>query len=256
MDGYLFLNNWREFEEWYRELGKLRIFWAKPVEVMELAEETKEYWVSRIRWNVRSRSKNACMLVFRGKPEAGMMREIHACSEGYGLIVLDEYYRDYLVEQLRTASAESILYVWGSSERVKEIKNVSVDVRCLVGWSEDEEQVFRNIHKESWGFYIPPREGEHMVVLALFNNTPAGMAYLNTRNANIDYGVHVKRRYWRKGIGSIILRKCIASAEEMGFKHATVVRVFRKIGGRTDDRRAVEFYKANNPKLRFRVLRV
>lgn len=40
-------------------------------------------------------------------------------------------------------------------------------------------ETFKQIHKSSWGFFIPPRNGDHIVILASLNDLPVGMAYLN-----------------------------------------------------------------------------
>ena len=255
MSRYLFLNSWPAFKKWYSELGKLRIFWAKPIEEIKLIEETNKYWVSRIKWKIRRGHKNAVMLVFRNNPYADMLKKINASKQNYILVACGERYRDYVVEHLETVSAESMLYVWCTLDDFGKVKNVNMEIKRLTWWTSDTEGIFRIIHRESWGFYIPPREKEHIVILASLNSIPVGMAYLNNHNSNIDYGVHVRRRYWRRGIGSAILRECIAASRDMGFKHVSVVRVFRKVGGRADDERASSFYEANNPKFRFRILR-
>jgi hypothetical protein len=52
------------------------------------------------------------------------------------------------------------------------------------------------------------------------------MAYLNKHNFNIDYGIHVKRDFWRKRIGTKILKETLRASGELGAKHISVVRVF------------------------------
>jgi RimJ/RimL family protein N-acetyltransferase len=59
--------------------------------------------------------------------------------------------------------------------------------------------------------------------LAWLDEEPAGMAYLNKHNFNIDYGIHVKRDFWRKRIGTKILKEALRTSGELGAKHISVV---------------------------------
>jgi GNAT superfamily N-acetyltransferase len=92
--------------------------------------------------------------------------------------------------------------------------------------------------------------------LAWLDEEPARMAYLNKHNFNIDYGIHVKRDFWRKRIGTKILKEALRTSGELGAKHISVVRVLKSLRNSSSDRRALSFYKANNPSLKFNVFRV
>ena len=64
------------------------------------------------------------------------------------------------------------------------------------------------------------------------------------------------RDYWRMRIGTAILGKALTLSKELGAKHVSVVRVLRTLYGSPPDRRAILFYRANNPCLRLNVYRV
>jgi GNAT superfamily N-acetyltransferase len=82
------------------------------------------------------------------------------------------------------------------------------------------------------------------------------MAYLNTRNFNIDYGIHVVKSYWRRRIGTALLVKLLELAKFMGASNISVVRVFRSVKGASADMRATKFYKANNPFTKLSIYRL
>jgi len=83
-----------------------------------------------------------------------------------------------------------------------------------------------------------------VVLIALLNDSPVGIAYLNNRNFNIDYyGIHVVKSYWRRRIGTALLAKLLELAKFMGASYISVVRVFRSVKGASADMRAVKFYK-------------
>ena len=95
-----------------------------------------------------------------------------------------------------------------------------------------------------------------MVLTALLNDSPVGMAYLNIHNFNIDYGIHVIKPHWRRRIGTALLAKILELAKSMGASKISVVRVFRNIKGTYSDMRAAKFYKANNPSTKMSIYRL
>ncbi|MGC8935730.1 MAG: GNAT family N-acetyltransferase, partial [Thermoproteota archaeon] len=151
--------------------------------------------------------------------------------------------------------AKSVLYFWDVNSKVLE-GNSKVKIVNLFEWNEAYLNTFRKIHKESWGFFIPPREDDHVVILAYLGSTPVGMAYFNKNNFNIDYGVHVVRELWRNRIGTRILEEALRVAKQMNASYISVVRVLRSTRIFSADRRALSFYKANQPSLRLSVCRV
>jgi GNAT superfamily N-acetyltransferase len=148
--------------------------------------------------------------------------------------------------------AKSTLYFWDVYTKTLE-PNYRVRTTVASEWDVDD---VREIHRNSWGYFIPPRENDHLVILAWLDEEPAGMAYLNKHNFNIDYGIHVKRDFWRKRIGTKILKEALRTSGELGAKHISVVCVLRLLGNSFSDRRALSFYKANSPSLKFNVFRV
>lgn len=123
-------------------------------------------------------------------------------------------------------------------------------------WGSDEVDIFRSIHKQSWGFFIPPRPRDHIVVLGLLDDAPVAVAYLNTHNFNIDYGVHVVRTYRRRRIGTRLLAELIRLAGVIGASNVSLMRVFRSTKGASSDIRALRFYTANNPSVRISIYRL
>lgn len=94
---------------------------------------------------------------------------------------------------------------------------------------KNDLNIFKKIRKSSWGFFIPPRENDHIVMLAYLNSTPVGMAYLNKNNLNIDYGIHVVKDFWRNRIGTRILIETLELAKQLNASYMSVVRVLRSI---------------------------
>ena len=88
---------------------------------------------------------------------------------------------DHAFSSLNIVNARSILYFWDVRSDVLE-GNSKVEVITLSNWSDDDLEILRRIHKMSWGFFIPPRRKDHIVVLAYLSGSPVGMAYLNKNN--------------------------------------------------------------------------
>ena len=154
------------------------------------------------------------------------------------------------------AEAQSVVYFWDLSRLRLLEPNGDVEVEVLKDWGEAEEREFEAVMRRSWGFYRAPRRGDHLVVLARLEGTAVGLTYLNRRNYNLDYGVHVVREYWRRRIGTRVLSEALSVARELGAHYVSVVRVYRKVGGTAADRRASSFYRANGPRWRYVVYRV
>lgn len=241
-----------KFDEWYRELGKLKIFWAKPINDLRLASTGDMKWLVEIEWIERKRIKKATMSMAPSYDEAIGMMGKSKYEDTTKLIIVPE---DYMLSSSCNINAKSILYFWDIDSKTIEA-NRKVKITTLFNWEESDLDVFRQIHKMSWGFFIPPREGDHIVVLAYLKDLPVGMAYLNKNNFNIDYGVHVVRNLWRNRIGTRILVEVLNLAKRLGARYISVVRILRSLTGSSSDRRAILFYKANNPSLRFNVWRI
>jgi GNAT superfamily N-acetyltransferase len=131
-----------------------------------------------------------------------------------------------------------------------------VEIKVCREWSESDLEKFKSIHKQSWGFFVPPRRGDHAILIAFPGGSSVEMAYLNIHNFNIDYGIHVIKPCWRRRIGTVLLAEALRLAGSMGASRVSVVRVFRSIIGTSSDVRAVGFYRANNPLLKASVYRI
>lgn len=95
----------------------------------------------------------------------------------------------------------------------------------------------RNIQKRSWGFLIPSFH-RHFVLMALLDYIPVGSAYLNPRNGNLNFGIHVIQIHWRR-VGSRILREALILTKEMKLGRISLVRVLER--SKSADEKAPSF---------------
>ena len=221
-----------DFEEWYRKLGKLKIFWAKPVNKFRLIEDR----LFVIEWNIRRKRKKAFLLITNGENLSNAIKVL-SDKEGVKLLIASE--NTYI--DLSLVNAKSILYFWDLKKVKTLTPNPNVRFTVLENWNTYNLKVFEKIQKMSWGFFIPPREDDHLVILGLLESKTIGLAYLNIHNFNIDYGIHVVKSYWRRRIGTSILVKVLEIAREMNSTLVSVVRIFRHLNGTSSDRRAIAF---------------
>jgi GNAT superfamily N-acetyltransferase len=239
------------FRKWYEELGKLKIFWAKPLSELKLVLREDKSCTIKISWLVRKKVQNAVMLITT-EPSKVFEKFRNKYRSSVKLAMVPE---DFSSTLFHLIDARSILYFWDVSSRILE-GNSKVKIVKLFEWNESYLKNFREIHKKSWGFFIPPRENDHIVILAYLNSTPVGMAYLDKNNFNIDYGIHVVREFWRNRIGTRILEETLEVAKQMNASYVSVVRVLRSTRLLSTDRRALSFYKANKPLLRLNICRL
>ena len=138
--------------------------------------------------------------------------------------------------------ARSVLFSWNTR---REIPVGKVDGLRFTWATRRDMRHLRRIQRESWGFFIPPNPRVHRVLLAWIDGEAVGSAYLNPRTGNIDYGVHVRERFQRRGVGSSILSEALRWFRERGFGRMTVVRVLRSIYRvNPGDVKALRFYHA------------
>ncbi|MCI4438360.1 GNAT family N-acetyltransferase [archaeon] len=243
--------DFNDFKKWYEELGKLKIFWAKPLSELKLVSREDESCTIEISWMVRKKVQSAIMLI-TSEPSKVFEKFRNKYRSSVKLAMVHEDFSSMLFHFL---DAKSILYFWDVRSRVLE-GNSKVKIVKLFEWNESYLKTFRKIHKKSWGFFIPPRENDHIVILAYLGSTPVGMAYLNKNNFNIDYGVHVVKEFWRNRIGTRVLEETLEVAKQMNASYVSVVRVLRSTKILSADRRAISFYKANKPFLRLSICRL
>ena len=246
---YLFPFKRKEFINWYSELGKLKIFWAKPVKGAEWIND-KEKRLLRIVWRIRNKEQAGVILFLKEWDKKSFNTFLNEFRGNVRIVwTLDNIPDEYV-------HAKSYVWFWKVENMPLRIGNRYVYIKLYPTWTDNDLEAFRTVHKESWGFFIPPREGEHMVITANFDEKPVGMAYVNLRNFNIDYGVHVIKSEWRKGIGTRILAECFKMAEENDKEILTCVRVLRSIKGTSADKRAVRFYESIGNPLRINVVKI
>lgn len=243
-----------QFIRWYSELSKLKIFWAKPLKNIKLVTFNKEKSLVETEWVVRKHAEKAIIVIARNPNEASEMLRRHGARylSVTKLVMLPE---ECMLNSSYGVNARSILYFWDKDSRILEPNN-EVRVVALFDWGDVDIEIFKGIHKRSWGFFIPPRKGDHIITLAYLNDAPVGMAYFNKNNFNIDYGIHVIRDLWRKRIGTSILREILNLEKKLGAEYVSVVRWLRSPRISSSDKRAISFYRANNPFLRLNVYRL
>ena len=112
-----------------------------------------------------------------------------------------------------------------------------------------------SVQKRSRVFYVPPPEGD-VVFVAYAGGRPVGATYLNPGSFNLDYGIHVAREFWRRRIGTRLLKEALDVARSEGAELLSVVRVLRSKTGASSDRRAIAFYSASHPVLGLDVYRL
>jgi len=239
------------FAEWYVELGKLKIFWAKPVKDIHVIDEEGGAVLMDVKWIVRNRTKRA-VLATAEKGDVSWVIEKLCRYDATRILILPE---DLAVD-LDRVDARGILYWWNVFDANTLEPNANVEVRTYRAWGDEELEIFRGIQGQSWGFFIAPRLNDHVVVVGFLDGMPVAMAYLNTHNFNIDYGVHVIKSHWRRRIGTRLLAELLKLARTMGSPALSVVRVFRSKRGTSSDIRALRFYRANGPSARISVYRL
>lgn len=152
--------------------------------------------------------------------------------------------------------AYGVAYFWDLSDLRLLEPNRSVAVEAHGEWGARLLRELEAVQRSSWGFFVPPRLGLHVVLVARLGSEAVGSAYLNRLNANVDYGAHVVRRLRRSRVGTRLLHEAASIARGLGHGVMSVVRVFRRVAGTAADGRAVAFYLANCPTWRFGVLRL
>jgi len=220
-----------EFVEWLKEAGKTRTFWTKPLTGISF-EESARGFVFKVLWAYKRRERVKAEILISREVSEGL-----SGRAGVRILILPKGLEPPNYDQ------RSCIYIWKVPSRTLE-PNDEVEIRRYEDWKSDD--IFREVQRRSWGFYLPPRLGDHLVLVATLSGKPVGLAYLNVHNFNIDYGVHVVRDLWRRRIGTRLLAEALNSAEEMGASYLTVFRWLRR-GSNNRDRAAMSFYEANNP---------
>ncbi len=236
-----------ELVEWLRGLGVLKIFWAKPVENIDILQRSP--LILQVTWRTR-RATDMALLTFTEQPystgalhraarETGIPTKIVFTTRELGLGEYDRW---------------SKVYIYDTEARALK-PNEEVEVKVHQPGSPEAVKAAEEVQRSSWGFYIPPPPSD-TVLIATQGGEPVGSAYYNPLSSNVDYGIHVKKRYWRKRIGTRLLQETLSHALACGKKWVSVVRVLRSRVPVASDRRAIAFYRANKPILELNVYRL
>jgi len=226
--------------DWLHRIGDLRVFWAKPVQEIQVKNRSPP--VLRILWR-SARTHRTALLVFNPEPYVatayyGSAEAFHVDSvlfASFGELPLGGYDR------------WSKIFIYKSGqETLKPDTNVELEVYEPGQYGPGELSLAEEVQRESWGFYIKPHSRDYLLV-AYLEGEPVGVAYYDPGSSNIDYGVHVKRGYWRRRIGTRLLSETLSLARRLGKPWVTVVRVLRSVKPVASDRRAIGFYRANMP---------
>jgi len=132
------------------------------------------------------------------------------------------------------------LITWNLREKIPKSGNREVEIK--IGSRRDLGKL-RSIQLRSWGFFIPPSFKHHMILIAYLGEEAIGSAYLNKYTGNIDFGIHVRREFQRRRIGTAMLRSARNIFKKLGFRRMSVVRVLRALSKVNEsDRIALSFY--------------
>ncbi len=228
-----------------KELGTLRIFWAKPVR--EISVKSTNPLILRVAWSNYRRSSEACFEIVSGRSNAF---KVDTCPNGDLIAITSS------ALPLNMYDRWSIAYFYTAESRLLK-GNSDVTVGSYESDSTDENimQSVEYVQRRSWNFYIPPPIGD-IVFLAKLGGTLVGSAYYNPLSSNVDYGVHVVKQYWRRRIGTRLLSEVLNHAFRQGKRWVSVVRVIRGKKPVASDRRAIGFYEANDPSLKVNIYRL
>jgi len=65
-----------DFAEWYAELGKLKIFWAKPVKDIHVIDEEGGAVLMDVKWIVRNRIRRAVLAIAEKGDVSGVIEKL------------------------------------------------------------------------------------------------------------------------------------------------------------------------------------
>lgn len=123
--------DFQTFKKWYKELGKLKIFWAKPLAELKLVSEDDKNCVMEINWLVRKKVQRATMLLTINPSEV-FEKFRSKYKNSVKLVVIPEDFSSIL---FRLIDARSILYFWDVNSKLLEGNN-GVKIVKLFEWNE------------------------------------------------------------------------------------------------------------------------
>ena len=250
-----------EYERWKGELGLLRTFWAgKETRLAFLGLEEgqnlqgvlrvlKVPFSERKRWGGKGGERGEIQDIFLHPFDAEGLKALLVGAErvlshngllDFGISEWKEPYWEILERLGFSPYARSVLIAWDTEREIPKAGNPDVEIRFA---SLEMKRVLRRIQQSSWGFFIPPDFERQDVLLAFLDGQPVGSAYLNRSTHHIDFGVHVRREFQRRRVGTALLREALRLCRERGAQRMFVTRVLRAITKINEsDRIAVRFY--------------
>jgi len=257
-----------DYESWKLEMGILKTFWCGEEELLGylVARESGEilgfaralkvpvYFFEKRRWpGLAARGEIQDIVVSENKSFKVCWALLSSASQLFAEAGLEAYgvsvWRGKDIVMLAKLGlkpyARSVLMSWNTSHRVGKVnENVSVEVA-----SPSDIKVLRSIQKRSWGFFIRPNFEKELVLLAFLGKEPVGLAYLNKRTGNLDFGVHVVPEHRRKYVGSTIVTEALKLCRKLGFERMYVVRALRLTKFSTADKVALQFYTSTRARV-------
>jgi len=237
------------FKDWLEYSYALSTFWNKILGDVKILYSNVDEFVLAAQWPKGRRSFGGLFLYSRNKVKKLAVKWLdYANSLNFDVILLTEEKVDFPVD------AKSYFFIWDLSKASFLEACKTVEIKIL-DYCEAVNAV-KEVTKDSWGFSVTPRKNLHLILSAWIGDEVVGIAMLNRYNFNIDFGVHVSRRYWKKRIGTRLLVEAASIAKSKGARYLTVVRVLRGLKETKADKAAISFYRANKHTLTLRVYRL
>jgi hypothetical protein len=109
--------SFEEFIKWYSELSKLKIFWAKPSESIELLNKESILYLVSIKWIAKSKIKNAILAITETQDVASkIIKFLKQYGNSVKLLMVPE---DTSIN-LGLINAKSLLYLWNVNAKTLE----------------------------------------------------------------------------------------------------------------------------------------
>lgn len=257
------------YERWRKGLEGLRIFWSSPAEPLGfLGVRSRNGLVAAARLSVvpfydrRSwGSRDEC----RGEVQDLVLHPGASRALEVLLAAASARFRERGIAALGVSAwvpshwalleavglnpyARSVLLAWDPSRPLAKEPHPEVRIET---WNPGQGLwVLRRVQRSSWGFFLAPDPLRHEVLVAWLGQVPVGSAYLNRSTGNLDFGVHVVRRFWRQRIGTALVEVARRRCLEWGLPRMSVVRLLRALYKlNPHDRRALCFYSATGARL-------
>jgi len=254
------LRDLAQYERWKSGLRLLRVFWAEGErltllglkggeKIQGVLRVLKVPFLERKRWGGEGKERGEVQDVFPQPLEVEGLKALLAGAEEilaregplhFGISEWKEPYWEALERLGFSPYARSVLIAWDTKGEIPKEGNPAVEIRLA---SLEMKATLRRIQRSSWGFFIPPDFERQDVLVAFLDGQPVGSAYLNRLTHHIDFGVHVRREFQRRRVGTAILREALRLCRERGARRMFVTRVLRAIAKINEsDRVALRFY--------------